>query len=104
MMLEPLRAFLHQIGDFLPRLLLALVILIVGWLLAKAVRFAIVKALRAINFHVLTERAGIDGFLQQGGGDADTTQRPRRARLLAGDPGGADDRVQQPGPRPTSPT
>ena len=44
-----------------------------GWLIAKAARFAVVKALRAFNFHVLTERAGIDGFLQQGGTEKDTT-------------------------------
>jgi hypothetical protein len=37
------------------------------------VRFAAVKALRAFNFHVLTERAGIDAFLQQGGTERDTT-------------------------------
>jgi len=70
---EPVRAFLVQLGEFLPRVLLALVILVVGWLLAKAVRFAIVKGLRAINFNVLTEKAGIDTFLQQGGGESDTT-------------------------------
>jgi hypothetical protein len=71
-LLEPIRVSLHQIGAFLPRVLLAIVILIVGWLLAKAVRFAIVKALRAINFNVVTEKAGIDHFLQQGGADLDT--------------------------------
>ena len=49
-LLEPVRASLHQVGEFLPRLLLALAILLLGWLLAKAVRFAIVRALRAINF------------------------------------------------------
>ena len=31
------------------------------------------KGLRAINFNVLTERAGTDGFLQQGGIRSDTT-------------------------------
>ena len=36
MLLEPLRAFLLQIGAFLPRLLLALLVLVAGWLLAKA--------------------------------------------------------------------
>ena len=54
---EPTRVFLLQVGQFLPRLLVALVIVILGWLLAKAIRFGVVKALRAINFHVLTERA-----------------------------------------------
>jgi hypothetical protein len=53
--------------------MLALVILLLGWLIAKTVRFAVVKALRAINFNVLTEKAGIDTFLKQGGGETDTT-------------------------------
>lgn len=70
---EPARIFLVQIGQFLPRALIAILIVIVGWLLAKALRFAVVKALRAINFHVLTRRAGLDGFLRQGGGETDTT-------------------------------
>ncbi|TSA11252.1 MAG: hypothetical protein D4R74_13410 [Betaproteobacteria bacterium] len=72
-MLEPVRAFLLQIAGFLPKLALALGVLIAGWLLAKFARFAITKALRAINFNVLTERAGLDGFLQQGGIETDTT-------------------------------
>jgi len=66
-MLEPVRAFLAQIGVLLPRLGLALIVLIAGWLIAKMVRFAVVRALRAVNFHVVSERAGIDGFLKDGG-------------------------------------
>jgi len=38
------------------------------------VRFAIVKALRTINFNVVTEKAGIDHFLKQGGADIDTVR------------------------------
>ena len=72
-MLEPVRAFLVQIGGFLPKLALAIGVLIAGWLLAKVAMFAIVKGLRAINFNVLTERAGLDGFLKQGGIQTDTT-------------------------------
>ncbi|MDP3086517.1 MAG: hypothetical protein Q8N44_22835 [Rubrivivax sp.] len=72
-MLEPLRSLLQQVGAFMPRLAMALGVLLVGWLVAKAFRFSVVKAMRALNFHVLTERAGIDGFLQQGGTDKDTT-------------------------------
>jgi len=74
MLLESIRESMHQIGAFLPRLLLAVVILIIGWLVAKAVRFAIVKALRTINFNVVTEKAGIDHFLRQGGADIDTVR------------------------------
>ena len=74
MLLESIRESLHQIGGFLPRLLLAIVILIAGWLIAKTVRFAIIRALRAINFNVVTEKAGIDHFLKQGGADIDTVR------------------------------
>ncbi len=70
-LVDATREFLHQIALFLPRLALALPVL--GWLLAKAVRFAVEKALRAVNFSVLTERAGTDHFLQQGGLRGDTT-------------------------------
>jgi hypothetical protein len=72
--LEPLRAFLAQVGVLLPRILLAIAVLVAGWLIAKLVRFAVAKGLRAINFHVLTERAGMDGFLRNGGIHADTAE------------------------------
>lgn len=71
--IEPLRVFLAQVGDFLPRLALAVIILFAGWLLAKAVRFAIERGLRAVNFHVVTERSGIDTFLREGGVSGDFT-------------------------------
>ena len=72
--LEPVRGFLLRAGEFLPRILLAVVIVVVGWMVAKMVRFAIAKGLRAVNFNVLTERAGIDAFLHDGGIRADTTE------------------------------
>lgn len=70
--LEPLRGILYQIGAFLPRLLIAALVVIVGWLLAKVVRFAVTRFLRAINFNVLTERSGLDNFLRQGGLEKNT--------------------------------
>jgi hypothetical protein len=72
-LLDATREFLHQIAAFLPRLLLALVVVAVGWLFAKAVRFTVERALRAVNFNVLTERAGTDNFLRQAGMRGDTT-------------------------------
>jgi flagellar biosynthesis protein FliQ len=72
--LEPLRVFLRQAGDFLPRLGLAVLVVIAGWILAKMARFAIARGLRAINFNILTERSGMDGFLRDGGIQADTTE------------------------------
>jgi mechanosensitive ion channel-like protein len=73
LLIEAAREFLHQIAAFLPRLLLALVVVAGGWVLAKAARFAVEKGLRAANFTVLTERAGTDNFLHQAGMRGDTT-------------------------------
>jgi len=72
-LIEPARAFLGQMWIFLPRLALAAVVLVGGWLAAKAARFTVERGLRSINFNVLTERAGMDGLLQRGGIGIDTT-------------------------------
>jgi len=73
-LLEPVHALLNQIGAFMPRLMIALSVLVIGWLIAKAFRFSVVKTLRVLNFNVLTERAGVDGFLRQGGTEKDITE------------------------------
>lgn len=73
LLFEPLQGLLRHAGEFLPRLALAALVLVAGWLVAKVVRVAVVRGLRAINFNVLTERAGMDGFLKQGGIESDTT-------------------------------
>jgi hypothetical protein len=67
MLLEPARIFLLRLGEFLPKLLVAILVLAAGWLLANAVRFGVTRGLRAVNFNVLGERSGIDAFLRQGG-------------------------------------
>src|SRR4051812_19473440 len=72
-LLDPLRETLAHILAYLPAFGFAIAVVIAGWLLAKAARFALVKAMRAINFNVLTERAGLDEFLRQGGIRSDTT-------------------------------
>lgn len=73
-LLEPVHAFLNQVGSYMPRLAIALGVVVAGWLIARVLRFSVVKALRALNFNVLTERAGVDAFLQQGGTEKDTTE------------------------------
>ena len=65
--LETGRGFLVQLGEFMPKLLLAIVILVAGWLIAKFLLFVVIKGLKLINFSVVTEKAGIDTFLKQGG-------------------------------------
>lgn len=70
--LEPIRAFMVAVGAFLPRLGIALLVLVAGIVLAKAARFAIQRGLRAINFHIVTQRSGMDNFLRKGGTLIDT--------------------------------
>lgn len=72
MLWDSLHTFLLGAAALLPKLLLALLIAVAGWLVAKALRLAVVKALRAMNLHVLTERAGTDEMLRQGGARSDT--------------------------------
>jgi hypothetical protein len=70
---EAANRFMQKAADMLPDIVAAIGIVIFGWLIAKLVRFAVERALRAVNFNVLTERAGTDHFLQQGGLRGDTT-------------------------------
>jgi hypothetical protein len=50
-----------------PDLLLALVLLIAGWLVAKLVRRLAIRLLRSLRIDELAERAGFEDFLIQGG-------------------------------------
>jgi len=69
---EPVRVFLVEVGQFFPKLLVAAIILVAGWLLAKLARVGLAKGLKLVNFNVLAERAGMDEFLKQGDIKTDT--------------------------------
>lgn len=63
---EPVREMSTKILSFIPNLLVALVILIVGWIIARVIRALVERVLRLARFDILTERAGINQALQQG--------------------------------------
>ncbi len=71
--LAPLPAIVWQWQRWLPPILIALAILGGGWWAARFLRFVATKTLRAMNFHIVTERAGLDGLLAAGGAGTDTT-------------------------------
>jgi hypothetical protein len=58
---------LLDILGFIPRLLGALVILFVGWLLARLVEGLVTRGLRAVRFNQVAQRAEIDEFLVKAG-------------------------------------
>lgn len=64
---ESYETFFTSLADFLPSLIGALLILIVGWIVAKLVKTAAVKLLKLIKLDVVTEKAKIDQFLKDGG-------------------------------------
>src|SRR3990172_7505370 len=64
---ESVRSFMIELGQFLPKLIGAIVILVIGWLIAKLLHFIVVRGLKAVGFGVVTEKAGLDGFLKKGG-------------------------------------
>jgi hypothetical protein len=62
----PVQQMLEKIIGYLPVLLGALIILIVGWLVARVIRRIIDEVLKAVRFDVLADKAGITGVLVKG--------------------------------------
>lgn len=62
-----LQTFLDQLAGFLPQLIGALLIVIVGWIVARIIRRIIIKGLLLVKFDVLSEKSGIDKLFKEGG-------------------------------------
>jgi hypothetical protein len=63
---EPVRQMLTRILAYLPILLGTLLILIVGWIVAKAIRRVIDWLLKVVRFDTLADKAGVSEFLRKG--------------------------------------
>lgn len=66
-LLGSLRQSWHSLVTVLPDLMVALLLLIAGWLFARLLRRLVVRLLRAAHVDEIAERAGVDDFLVQGG-------------------------------------
>jgi hypothetical protein len=66
-LLQSLRNSWNEVVAVLPDLLLAVLLLVVGWLIAKLLRRLAIRALRAARIDEIAERSGLDDFLVQGG-------------------------------------
>ena len=66
LIVEPVRQMLTRILAYLPVLLGALVILIVGWIVAKAIRRLVDWLLKVVRFDVLADKAGISEVIRKG--------------------------------------
>ena len=63
----PVSEMLTRLVGYLPTLIGALIILTVGWVIAKALRRIVNRALEAIHFDKLADKAGISEILSKGG-------------------------------------
>jgi hypothetical protein len=60
-------AFATKITAFLPELIGAIIIFIVGWFVARLVKLGVVKLLMLVRFEKATEKTGVQEFLKKGG-------------------------------------
>ncbi|MBM3245775.1 MAG: hypothetical protein FJZ13_00385 [Candidatus Omnitrophica bacterium] len=66
-LLEPAKAVLAQISQFLVNLLLVVIILIIGWIISKVIKAMVTQILRAVKLDVISDRIELDNLLAKGG-------------------------------------
>lgn len=66
-LLEPARTVLAQIGQFMVSIILVLIILIIGWVISKAIKSVVTKSLRMIKLDELSSRIELEALLEKGG-------------------------------------
>lgn len=62
-----LHTFWAEIAMFVPKLLAALLLLGLGWLLARVLRAAVERLLKILRFDALAERSGLEALASAGG-------------------------------------
>jgi hypothetical protein len=59
-------AFAVKITAFLPELIGAIIIFVVGWIIARLLRLGVEKLLKLVRFDTATEKTGVNKFLKKG--------------------------------------
>ena len=67
LILESLQNSWYQIARITPRIVVALLLLAVGWALARAAEWLVVLVLRRVRVEEAAEHTGLDDFLLRGG-------------------------------------
>ena len=63
---DPVKAMFIKLWGYIPAIVGAIVILVVGWLLAKLIEAVIVRVLKAVHLDTASDKAGITNVLAQG--------------------------------------
>jgi hypothetical protein len=64
--IDPVKAMSVKIWSYIPAIAGAIVILVVGWLIAKVIEAVVVRVLKAVKLDSASEKAGISNVLAQG--------------------------------------
>ncbi len=62
--LDSLSVSLTEIAGFLPQLIMAVVVLLLGWMLAKVARSGVMRLLTLLKFDRATEKSGLEAFMK----------------------------------------
>lgn len=65
-LLDPMTAILSRVWSFLPLLVGAILVLIIGWVIAKLLQRVVIQLLKIARLDVLSEKAGIASILAKG--------------------------------------
>jgi hypothetical protein len=66
LVVDPVKEMLTQVLGYLPKLLGALLILIIGWIVARIIRRVIDEVLKIVRLDSLADKAGITAVLEKG--------------------------------------
>lgn len=64
--MDPIKAMAIKIWSYIPAIAGAIIILVIGWLLAKLIEAIVVKALKVVRLDAASDKAGISNVLAQG--------------------------------------
>lgn len=67
LVIAPAKAVLEQAGIFLGSLLLVIIILIIGWILARLIRYGAIKILNTLKVDDLSKRVELESLMTKGG-------------------------------------
>jgi len=62
-----LQGTFNSIAEFLPKLIGAFIILLITWFVARAIKWAVFKILKALKFNDIADRVGINSKLKDAG-------------------------------------
>ena len=66
MVVDPVKAMLIKIWSYIPTIFAAILILVVGWFIAKIIETIVVRVLKLVKLDVASDKAGISNILAQG--------------------------------------